>query len=398
MKILQVVPYFHPAYAFGGPVKGVYQISKELVRRGHEVVIYTSDAKDFGSRLNMGFSDKINGIRVYRFRNLSMMSVKKMKFFITPNMILYARKEVKTFDIIHLDEYTTFQNIIIHHYATKYGVPYVLQPRGSLARIGAWRKLKWFYNILFGYRLLKDASKVVALSPMEALQQRSMGVPREKIEIIHNGINLSEYASLPPKGFFKKKVGIDDDEKIVLYLGRIHEIKGIDILVKAFAKVIDSFDDVKLVIVGPDDGYLGKLEALIKALKIKDDVLILGPLYDTDKLEVYVDADICVLPSRYETFPNVVLEAYACSKPVIASNVESISDIVLHGETGLLVRAGDVKELANAITFMLTRLKQAEKMGCKARKFVEEKFSIDIVVTKLEAFYERVLKNEQKSE
>jgi len=398
MRILQVCAKFHP-YAASGSTKVAYHISKELAKRGHSVTVYTSNMKDKYNRIINGDGIKeLDGIHVRHFKTVAISATREMKFFITPTLIKMSKKEIRSFDIIHLHEYTTFQNIIIYHYARKYDVPYVFEAHGSLPRIGAWRRLKWLYDVLFGYRLLHDASKVVALSRFEADQYRRMGVPEEKIAIIPNGIDLSEYADLPPKGAFKRKFGIPEEKKIILYLGRIHEIKGIDILVKAFAKVIDSLDDVKLVIVGPDDGYLGKLEALIKALKIKDDVLILGPLYDTDKLEVYVDADICVLPSRYETFPNVVLEAYACSKPVIASNVESISDIVLHGETGLLVRAGEVKELANAITFMLTRLKQAEKMGCKARKFVEEKFSIDIVVTKLEAFYERVLKNEQKSE
>jgi len=74
MKILQVVPYFHPAYAFGGPVNVVYQISKKLAKKGHEVVIYTSDAKDFGSRLNIEFSDEIGGMRDYVFLENYMLS------------------------------------------------------------------------------------------------------------------------------------------------------------------------------------------------------------------------------------------------------------------------------------------------------------------------------------
>ena len=156
--------------------------------------------------------------------------------------------------------------------------------------------MKWVYDVLFGYRLLRDASKVIALSTVEAEQYRAMGVPEEKIAIIPNGIDLTEYANLPLKGSFKKKFGIDEDEKIVLYLGRIHKIKGIDILVRAFAEIIEKLDDVKLVIVGPDDGYLGEIETQIKSLNIKNKVLIPGPLYGEDKLAAYVDADVYVLP------------------------------------------------------------------------------------------------------
>ena len=103
------------------------------------------------------------------------------------------------------------------------------------------------------------------------------------------------------------------------------------------------------------------------------------------------DADVFILPSWYETFPYVVLEAYACSKPVIASNDGSISDIVLHGKTELLFKPGNVQELAEMIVHMLVHSEEARDMGHRARKLVEKKFSIDKVVESLEALYEDVL-------
>jgi len=97
--------------------------------------------------------------------------------------------------------------------------------------------------------------------------------------------------------------------KILSYVVAIS--RRVDVFVKAFANVIEKLDDVRLVVVGPDDEYLGELRALVKALRMEDKVLITGPLYGEDKLEAYVDADVYVLPSRYETFP-MGLEAYAC--------------------------------------------------------------------------------------
>jgi len=389
MKILQVVPYFHPAYAFGGPVNAVYQISKKLARRGHEVVIYTSDAKDFGSRLNIEFSDKIDGMKVYRFRNLSMIYVKKLKLFITPKMFLYAKKGVNTFDIIHLHEYRTFQNIIIHHYARRYGVPYVLQAHGSLPRIGSWRRLKWFYDVLFGYRLLRDASKVIALNQMEAEHYKNMGVPEERIAIIPNGIDLSEYANLPPQGAFKRKFGISEDKKVILYLGRIHRIKGIDLLIKAYAYLIKKMGnkDAVLVIAGPDDGYLNEAKALADSLRVSDSVMFVGPLYGKDKLVAYVDSDLCALPSRYEMFPMVLLEAYACGKPIIASNVRGLKELIIDGETALLFEAGSFRQMAEKMIYLLNDVNIALEIGKKARLLVEEKYSIDKVVNMLEKLY-----------
>jgi len=95
--------------------------------------------------------------------------------------------------------------------------------------------------------------------------------------------------------------------------------------------------------VGPDDGYLGELKALVKALRIEDKVLITGPLYGEDKLEAYVDADVYVLPSRYEIWGITVLEAYACGKPVITSKVGGLKDLVLSKVTGLLSDPGNIR-------------------------------------------------------
>jgi len=387
MRILHVY-HIYPAI-MGGVSTAVYQITKTLSKRGHEVDVLTTNAYFNGERR---FENE-KGINVYRFMLFSERLSKQN--IVMPNMefVSWVKKMIRRYDCIHLHGYRNLYNIIIHHYARKYGVPYILQARGSLPRIITKRRLKWVYDIFVGYRLLRDASKVIALTQTEAQQYRDMGVPEEKIAIIPNGIDLSEYTNLPPKRSFRKKFYVDDDKKIVLYLGRIHKIKGLDILVRAYAYVVNKLgvNNVLLVIAGADDGYLGELEELLSQLRMTNNVLLTGPLYGKDKLEAYVDADVFVLPSWYDTFPNVVLEAYACSKPVIASNVGSISDIVLHGKTGLLFKPGNVQELAEAIVHMLAHLEEARDMGHRARKLVEEKFSIDKVVESLEALYEEIL-------
>jgi len=388
MKILEVVSYFPPAYAFGGPVKVAYQVSRELVKRKHEVVVYTSDARDFGSRLRINSDNIIDGIRVHYFRNLALTLVKKFKLFVTPQLVSHAKEEVEKFDVIHLHEYRTFQNIVIAHYAKKYEVPYVLQAHGSLPRIMAKQRLKRIYDVLFGYRLLRDASRVIALSQVEAEQYRSVGVPEEKIEVIPNGIDLSEYADLPPKGYFKRKFGITAKEKIVLYLGRIHRIKGLDILAQAFAKIAKELGNVRLVIVGPDDGYLGELKALINTLKIEDNVLILGPLYGEDKLEAYVEADVYVLPSRYETFPMGLLEAVACGTPVILTENCGVAEY-FRDKAGLVVDL-NLNHLREALIEMSLNQKRQDffRENCKT---LIERFNISKTVSKLEEVYEEIV-------
>jgi glycosyltransferase involved in cell wall biosynthesis len=389
MRILQVIPVF--SAPFGGPVAVVRSISKELAKR-HEVTVYTTSALDQKrDSQDSPVEVEADGYRVVYFPRIFKFS----GFNVSPTMQRALKKTISEYDVIHLHSWRHFQDMIVHHYAKKYGVPYVLQAHGSLPRIMAKQRLKWIYDVFFGYRLLRDASRVIALSRVEAEQYKRMGVPEEKIAIIPNGIDLSEYANLPPRGCFKRKFGIKQEEKIVLYLGRIHWIKGIDILVKAFANVVKKLDDVRLVVVGPDDGYLGELESLIRALKIEDKVLISGPLYGRDKLEAYVDADVYVLPSRYETFPMTVLEAYACGKPVIASKVGGLKDLIVDGQTGLLFESEDVKQLSNSMFSVLNDRDRAKKIGVAGRNFLKANFVIGQVADQLEQIYNEVASTDE---
>jgi len=383
MNILEIVPRFHPV--IGGTETIVKLISEELARRGHKVIVYTSDILDDCHRQKEK-SLELNSVKVYYLKNLSN-KLAWYKFFFTPSIFHQFRKELKKFDIIHLHNFRTFQNIIAYHYSRKYKVPYILQAHGNLPRIMPQKSLKWLYDFFFGYRLLRDAKKVIALNQKEVEQYKSMGVPEENIEIIPNGINLSEYNDLPLKGSFRKKFKIGDNDRIILFLGRINRIKGVDILIMAFTQIIEKLDDVKLTIVGPDDGNLSELQNLVKDLGVEKKVTFTGPLYGVKKLEAYVDADVFVLPSRYDTFPMSVLEAYSCGKPIIASNVGGMKDLVIDGVTGLLFATENTRQLTGALFSMLEDNTRAEKMGLKGKQFIKENFTIENILDRLELIY-----------
>lgn len=388
MKILQVCPKFHQ-YVASGSTKVAYDISNELARRGHLVTVYTSDMRDKYNKVGSG-TEKTNGISVFRFRSIGTMATREMKIFITPKIVSKLRSEIQSFDVVHLHEYQSFQNLIAYHYAKKRGIPYVLQAHGSIPRIGK-RFRKWLYDAIFGHRMLQGAAKVIALSEVEAKDYEKAGVPRRKIVIIPNGIRSSEFESLPSKGSFKEEFRIKKDTRIVLYLGRINRIKGLDFLVKAYARIVrNAKHNSKLVIIGPDDGYLHELQALVKSLGIEDGVMILGPLYGQRKLEAYSDADVYVLPSRYETFPVGLLEAAACKKPVVASMVGAICEMIINDVTGFLVEPGDIEQLASSIMSLLEDNRKAWKMGLEGHDFVFANFELTNIIVRLEKVYEAV--------
>jgi glycosyltransferase involved in cell wall biosynthesis len=379
MKILQVVPFFSPVH--GGSSLVPYNLSKELAKRGYEVTVYTSDYKLSGEWI-----ESLPRVKVYPLKTRSIWA----NFYITEGLINHIRKEIKDFDIIHLHNYRTFQNVVVHHYAKKYGVPYILQAHGSLPRISAWRKLKWIYDAFFGYRLLSDASTVIALNEVEAQQYRSMGVPDEKIAVIPNGIDLSEYAVLPPRGSFKRKFDIPDRKKIVLYLGRIHKTKGVDLLVKAYAYIIKEmkYIDALLVIAGPDDGYLNEVKSLVASLGISNSVLFTGFISSEDKLSALVDADVFVTPSFYG-FPVTFLEACATGTPIVTTTLGDTLEWI-KGNVGYVVQP-KTECLARAVYRLIIDEKLHKILSRNSQNIVKTNFSIEKVIDKLEQLYNGVV-------
>lgn len=392
MKILQVVSYFYPALAYGGPPRTVYELSKELVKRNHEVTVYTTDTLDPKSRIEKPSHTgpvELDGIRVYYFRNISNWLAGTYHLFLPPSLIKAARSHLKEFDVIHFHEARTIVHLPVQHYARRYGIPYILQARGSLPRIMAKQSLKQVYDMLWGFRLLRDASKVIALTNVEAEQYKRAGVSEDRIEIIPNGIDLSKFDNLPERGKFRSKYNLNDSQKVILYLGRIHKIKGLDLLAEAFAGFSKVLDDVKLVISGPDDGYLSALKELVKNLKIKEKVLFTGPLYERDKLEAYIDADVCVLPSIHEGFPVSVLEAGVCGKPVIVTDRCNIADMV-DNEIGLAV-SYDKDQLQGALAYLLNDEGKRRQFGQYSTELVNREFSWPHITERVERLYQTVV-------
>ena len=383
MRILQVNSCFYPAWAYGGPVPIVYHVSKELVKRGHEVVVYTTDAMDISSRQKARHSE-IEGVTVYYFRNISNILAWHYRLFIAPGMLFQLKKESREFDVIHLQDFRTLQSILIHYHAKKHGIPYVLQAHGSVIT-PTHKGRKAIFDIIWGRRILRDASKIIALTPMEAEQYKSLGISVGKVEIVPNGIDFSEFENLPQRGEFRRKHSLNDEQKVILYLGRINKIKGLDLLVEAFAELQAGFDGTKLVIVGPDDGYLAALQKLVRKQKIDGKVLFTGPLYGNEKLEAYVDADVYVLPSIYETFPVSVLEACACGTPVVVTDRCGIADVI-NGVLGHVVPRN--KTRLQQVLLSILEDKDLNFKNKQARqRFVRENFDWAKIVEQLERIY-----------
>lgn len=375
MRVLQVIPFF--ARRMGGPVAATRNLSKELVKKGNEVEILTTDFaldEEFVSQV------RNEGVGV----TTAKCDLSLGQFLVSPSMKPWLRARVRDFEVIHMHSFRSYQNNVIQALATKLQRPYILQAHGSLLPFFEKRRLKLIYDFVWGKRILDQATAVVALNSMEASQYRSMGVKEDRIKIVPHGICASEFQHLPERGAFRAKFGLESSWACVLYLGRIHKIKGLDLLLAAFASLVKEVKDIRLILAGPDDGFLPDLKKQAMALGVENRVIVTGPLYDREKLEAFIDADVYVLPSQYEIFGITVLEAAACGTPVVVTRNSGIADFV--GRIGYVVDA-EPHYLAQAIVKAMEEGRGGRRAKERAA-LVENEFGLDSVVEKLEAIYE----------
>lgn len=387
MKILHVVPSFAPCFAHGGVVNASYQIAKKQVEDGHDVTVYTTDSCNERLRFENNYNVDVDGIKVFYFKNISNNIKNKLTIDTPLSSIKHIRKTIADFDIIQIHEHRHSLAIATHRYAKKNNVPYVLQAHGSVLPFFQKEKLKDIFDRLWGFDILHDASRVFALTEVEKEQYIKMGVAEDMIEIVPLGINLEEYNNLPKKGSFKSKHDINVEDKIILFLGRIHEIKGLDLLVNAFDKI--QIDNVKLAIVGGDSGFKDTLDEMINEKNLQDKVLFPGVLTGRDKIEALVDCDVFVMPSRYESFTTSGLEAMACGKPLILTRNNHIHTWV-KDNSGLICDF-DEEDLSNCIETLLNNEELCREFGETGRKLIEDKYDWDKVSKQIESIYKSCL-------
>jgi len=387
VNILQVFDFFSLSHG-GGTVDLLYYLSRDLSNRSHNVVLYTSDYK-----LDRDYIKSLEGVKVYPFH--SQLDIAGLH--VMPGIISQSRKSIKEFDVIHMHCFRSFQNLVLHHYATKYGIPYIVDAHGSAPRIIAGRKspmvfFKWLYDVLVGYRILRDAGMLVAETQVGADEYIKLGARPERITLIHPPVDADEFSELPAPGVFRQKHKIGD-RKVVMFLGRINWIKGIDFLVESFALLAKQKQDVVLVIVGTDDGYKQVLEKHINDLGIQDRVLFTGFLGGTDKLSALVDADVLVQPSVYEQGARPSLEAILCNTPVIVSRNTGAGEDIRKMDAGYLVEHGDVNGLRGAIQRIFDNPDEARIKTQKAKEYIKTNLSLTTQTEKYEKLYEEVIEN-----
>lgn len=392
MKILQITPSYKPAWETGGTARVAYEVSRRLVERGHEVTVFTTDRAKKRLHETKMKPQLVDAVRVYYFRNLS--NILALNNIPIPLGYLSAlSKGIEKPDLIHIHEHRSTLAFAAAIYASKANVPYVVQSHGSLASTIGKRRFKGFYDMAIGNWILHNASGIIALSEAEKQECCSMGVPSEKVAVIPNGFDTTAYASLPHKGSFKSRMGLEPDDRIVLYLGRMNRSKGLDLLVEAYSIIARARHDVILALVGPDDGDRNRLERLAHSLNLRRKIVFLDFVSEDEKMQALVDSDVLVIPKFYG-FPLTFLEACACGVPLITTDGGDSLDWI-DNMVGIVTK-GNALNLSEGILTLIGNNELAAEYGASGKKLVNESFTWNQVINRLEAFYFAIL-NDAKS-
>lgn len=245
--------------------------------------------------------------------------------------------------------------------------------------------------------ILERANCVVATSPQEQEILRSLVSTRGQIEVIPCGTDINNFR-LTSKAEARAKLNLESHEKVILYVGRFDERKGIETLVRAIALLKEKdLNNLKLIIVGgssadmPDGAERARIENIVDELGLRESTLFAGRIGHDILPLYYTSADVCVIPSYYEPFGLVAIEAMACGVPVVASNVGGLKFTVIPEETGLLVEPKDTEAFANGIHRILCDDLWVRKMRKQASANVNQRFSWTGVTIQLSELYRHVL-------
>lgn len=391
LKVLHIVNYYEPAYGFGGILRAVSGTCRAVAACHHEVSVFTTDASDRG-RLQVPVRRPQNrdGVAV-TYYPLTWRGWPLGRFYYARALAAACAREAGAFDVAHLSTLWGHASIAGARACANAMVPYVVSPHGTLEPhqygLKSWKKR--LHMALCGRRALDRAAAVHALCRYEADNLVQFGL-EGKITCVPNGIDPAEFTDLPSPMEAAERWPTLRGRRVILFLSRLHAIKGLDQLLPALAELRRTCNDALLLLAGPDDGYASQVNALIDAHGLRRDVLLTGMLTGHDRLLALAAAEVFVLPSYAECFPMAVVEAMACALPVLITPGCNFPEAV-EADAGLMVDPRS-RELAGALEHLMAMSDgQRGAMGARGRQLVESDYTWDVIARKMITVYRAIL-------
>ena len=388
MKILMLT-WEYPPRIVGGIARVVHDLSKRLIKDGHEVTVVT-----YRDNADVPEYENDKGVNVYRVDNYMIHPNNFIDWILQLNFNLVSKateiiNKEGGFDVIHAHDWLVAN--AAKALKNAYGIPVVATIHATEAgrNSGIHDDTQRYINDT-EWMLTYEASEVIVNSNyMKNELQRLFGLPYEKINVIPNGINLSNFTGIERDYDFRRQYAMDN-EKIILYVGRLVYEKGSQHLIAAMPKVLSNYHDAKLIIAGRG-GMMDELRQEANNLGLNDKIYFTGYLDSKQVQKMYKCADVAVFPSTYEPFGIVALEAMLAGVPTVVSDVGGLDEIVTHGVDGMKAYAGNANSIADSITALLYDHQLATNVAKKAKQKVKEQFNWEKIAQDTHFTYEKAV-------
>ena len=372
MNILQTPPRFYPY--IGGVENYSYYLSRELVKLGHEVTVICANEP------NTKREELIEGIKVKRLSYIGKIANTN----ITPKLPFEILKE--DFEIVHTHLPTPWSVDWSATISKIKNRPLVLTYHNDIVGDGFANYVAKFYNYTCLKLVLTRAAKIIITQPNYLESSPYLKKYENKIEVIPNGVDIIKF----------KPIKIEKGENTLFFLSvldEFHRYKGLDYLFEALKRVKKEIPNVRLI-VGGKGKLLNYHKQKVISMGLQDNVEFAGFIADEQIVEYYNKCDVFVLPSlsaKQEGFGIVLLEAMACGRPVVSTEIVGVAEDIKERNAGRIVKPKDEKALAEAIIEILEDKNLARKMGKNGRKLVEEKYTWEKIAANVLNIYERLI-------
>ena len=321
MRICLVSSSFYPATFYGGPISATWDLSRKLASKGVDIYVSTTNANG-SNKLDVEHNMFLKKQDNFFVKYYNEQIINKISFA----FIFGIWNDIKRSDVVYIQylfHYTVLFSLLFGMLQKK---KVIICPRGSFSTFTLLNKLSFIKSIWISL-FISPFSKKIIWQASSYLEEKDIkrNFPEAKTEIINDGVDFNSFQNtkkLSSNEIVKKYTKIDFEEvsNIFFSMGRLHKIKGFDILINAFEIYLQKDKNAKLIIAGGDDGIGDKLEQKILELKLNNSVFLIGEVDFEEKKTLLSNCDYFVLASEFESFGIVIAEALACGKPCVVSN------------------------------------------------------------------------------
>lgn len=383
LSIAHITPYYYPS--IGGVETVVKALSEGLASRNHHVEVLTSNRDHKNETCEKrNKHELINGVTVNRFQ--SLLHLGHMSF--APELYTYLNKH--HFDIYHFHCIRQPQTILCPLIAKRKGIATIMHAHSHFRSTSVKTLLYNGFDKLAFPLIYNKLSQIIAITQEEKQELLYRGIDQDRISVIPNSVPDTYFIPIETDSFIQKYDLADRD--IILYIGHLVEGKGIDLCIQSMPEIVRSDDNALLLIIGPDMGRIDELQQMARNLCVEKHIKWIGRVSEHEKRQALQASHFLTLPSFYEAFGLVLVEAMASGKPVIAAHSPGPDHIISHNKDGYLIPYNS----KSAFTEFAKRLLDDEHlrytMGAEAKKKVQRDYSFSNILDLIEAQYRRFLK------